>query len=178
MSDLIMTGGLLRYTGKDIRNEANAAAGSASGGGDDATGPAARLAVKMVSRDPGRSFAAGERVPFVFLSGPGSQQDRAEDPSVVLHKDLPVDYSLYWTNKICQPLKRLLEPALSQAQVKDLFTGGPSKARVVLLSIPLVPGDGFVALVPGLGIIFMCGILLVYFDWARLEQGRTRKSRR
>ena len=59
VSDLIMTGGLLRYTGKDIRNEANAAAaasaasgGGTSGGGDtsgeDANGPAAKVAVKMV----------------------------------------------------------------------------------------------------------------------------------
>lgn len=78
VSDLTMTGGLLRYTGKDIRNEANAAGSApAASGGEDATGPAAKVAVKMVSRDPGRSFAAGERVPFVFLSGPGAQQDRA-----------------------------------------------------------------------------------------------------
>ena len=72
------TGGLLRYTGKDIKNEANAAAaaGGVGGGSDDSTGPAARMANKIVKRDSGRAFAAGERLPFVFLAGQANQQDR------------------------------------------------------------------------------------------------------
>ncbi len=128
VSDLIMTGALVRYTGKDIRNEAQGqAAGGRAGGGeggsgaaaaDDATGPAAKVAVKMVARNPRRSFAAGERVPFVYLAGQGTQQDRAEDPLFATLHNLPLDYQLYWSNKIQPQLKRLLEPALSKQQLQ------------------------------------------------------------
>lgn len=79
VSDLIMTGGLLRYTSKSIKEAAAVDAGGGGGGApDDATGPAAKLAVKIVGRDPGRVFAAGERVPFVFLAGVGAWRNQAK----------------------------------------------------------------------------------------------------
>ena len=102
---LRFAGGLLRYTGRNIQaaavevgRETNGERGGERGGGEaDATattGPAAKVAVKMVTRDPGRAFAAGERVAFVFVAGPGSQQDRAEDPYHAVSSDLPLDYQV------------------------------------------------------------------------------------
>lgn len=38
-------------------------------GSEEVRGPHATLAVKLVQRDPGRTFVLGERIPYVLLSG-------------------------------------------------------------------------------------------------------------
>ena len=48
---------------------------------------------------------------------------------MAVQKDLPLDYPLYWTNKISPPLRRLLEPALSKKQLDELFSGKHTQVK-------------------------------------------------
>jgi hypothetical protein len=80
---------------------APAAAASAAGGGDEEVrGPHAALAVKLAQRDPGKKFLLGERLSYVLVAGARTQEEAAEDPLTAAQQALPLNYDLYWTNKL------------------------------------------------------------------------------
>jgi DNA polymerase delta subunit 1 len=74
---------------------------AAGGGGDEEVrGPHAALAVKLAQRDPGKRFLLGERLSYVLVSGARTQEEAAEDPLTAAQQALPLNYDLYWTNKL------------------------------------------------------------------------------
>ena len=52
------------------------------------------------------------------------QDDAAEDPLVACQSGLPLNYDLYWTNKLQVPLKEILSPVLNPEQMRGLMSGG------------------------------------------------------
>ncbi len=69
-------------------------------------------------RDAGRAFVLGERIPYVLLPGPATQDEAAEDPLAAAKAGLQGDLELYWKNKLLRPLSELLKPCLPAAQVQ------------------------------------------------------------
>jgi len=60
----------------------------------------------------------GERIPYVLLPGPATQDEAAEDPLAAAKAGLQGDLELYWKNKLLRPLSELLKPCLPAAQVQ------------------------------------------------------------
>ena len=57
-------------------------------------------------------------------TGVVKQDDAAEDPLVASQSGLPLNYDLYWTNKLQVPLKEILSPVLNPEQMRGLMSGG------------------------------------------------------
>ena len=83
--------------------------------------PMAHVAVrdKIRARAPGSEPQQGDRVPFVIVRGPGKMYEKAEDPTWVLEKNLPIDYQYYFTNQFKKPVQDLLEPLVSADVIFD-----------------------------------------------------------
>eukprot|EP00746_Dinoflagellata_sp_MGD_P000697 gnl/MRDRNA2_/MRDRNA2_101258_c0_seq1.p1 gnl/MRDRNA2_/MRDRNA2_101258_c0~~gnl/MRDRNA2_/MRDRNA2_101258_c0_seq1.p1 ORF type:complete len:1045 (+),score=202.18 gnl/MRDRNA2_/MRDRNA2_101258_c0_seq1:77-3211(+) len=83
-----------------------------------------QLAKKMAKRDPSTAPGAGDRVPYVIVTGAKNQKqyERAEDPLYVLQNDLSVDAGHYIEHQLHQPLMRIFENILPDAE-SILFAG-------------------------------------------------------
>jgi DNA polymerase delta subunit 1 len=83
--------------------------------------PMAHVAVrdKIRVRAPGSEPQQGDRVPFVIVRGPGKMYEKAEDPTWVREKNLPIDYHYYFTNQFKKPVQDLLEPLVSADVIFD-----------------------------------------------------------
>jgi len=83
--------------------------------------PMAHVAVrdKIRARAPGSEPQQGDRVPFVIVRGPGKMYEKAEDPTWVREKNLPIDYHYYFTNQFKKPVQDLLEPLVSADVIFD-----------------------------------------------------------
>jgi len=83
--------------------------------------PMAHVAVrdKIRARAPGSEPQQGDRVPFVIVRGPGKMYEKAEDPTWVSEKNLPIDYHYYFTNQFKKPVQDLLEPLVSADVIFD-----------------------------------------------------------
>ena len=91
------------------------------------------LAEKMQKRDPNLSFNIGDRINYVMIEGQkGSKNyDNAEDPSLVLEEDLPINYDYYIQKQIKPPLERLLLNTNIFPNLEVLFAGDHTKNRYV-----------------------------------------------
>jgi DNA polymerase delta subunit 1 len=83
--------------------------------------PMAHVAVrdKIKARSPGSEPQQGDRVPFVIVKGPGKMYEKAEDPTWVREKSIPLDYQYYFTNQFKKPVQDLLEPLVSVESIFD-----------------------------------------------------------
>lgn len=83
-----------------------------------------QLAQKMAKRDPSTAPGAGDRVPYVIVAGSkdSKQYEKAEDPLYVLQNDLNVDAKHYIEHQLHQPLMRIFEPIMPDAE-SILFAG-------------------------------------------------------
>ncbi|GIL72478.1 hypothetical protein Vretifemale_2820 [Volvox reticuliferus] len=134
LGELAMTGGLWRITGQQVAAAAAAAEGEGGGGGgnggggngggggaasaEDVRGPHAALAVRLSHRDPGRRFLLGERLSYVLLAGPRTQDEAAEDPLAAAQRGAAPALELYWRNKLQPPLRELFSTCLSPAALQ------------------------------------------------------------
>ena len=74
---------------------------------------------KIRARAPGSEPQQGDRVPFVIIKGSGKMYEKAEDPTWVLEKGVPIDYDYYFSNQFKKPVQDLLEPLVSADQIFD-----------------------------------------------------------
>jgi len=90
------------------------------------------LAEKMRERDPATAPGKGDRVPYVFVKGTKHSKgyERVEDPSYVLEHGIPIDPNHYITNQLTEPLKRIFDAVLPDAE-SVLFSGEHTRKRVV-----------------------------------------------
>ena len=68
---------------------------------------------KIRARAPGSEPQQGDRVSFVIIKGDGKMYEKAEDPTWVREKKVPLDYQYYFTNQFKKPVQDLLEPLVS-----------------------------------------------------------------
>jgi DNA polymerase delta subunit 1 len=74
---------------------------------------------KIRARAPGSEPQQGDRVPFVIIKGSGKMYEKAEDPTWVKEKGIPVDYQYYFSNQFKKPVQDLLEPLVSSDMIFD-----------------------------------------------------------
>lgn len=74
--------------------------------------PHVTVVEKMRKRAPGSEPRSGDRVPFVICKGGRNDKmfEKAEDPTWVKEKGVPIDYQYYFTNQFQSPVSDLLEP--------------------------------------------------------------------
>lgn len=78
------------------------------------------MAVRLVQRDPGRTFVLGERLAYVLLAGAAKQDEAAEDPLTALRMRERPNVLLYWTNKLVRPLTEILTHCLTPQRLQVL----------------------------------------------------------
>lgn len=83
--------------------------------------PMAHVAVrdKIRARAPGSEPQQGDRVSFVIVKGDGKMFEKAEDPTWVRERNIPIDYQYYFTNQFKKPVQDLLEPLVSADIIFD-----------------------------------------------------------
>merc|ERR1719460_3233742 len=93
--------------------------------------PHVELAEKMRKRDPGTAPVLGDRVPYVIIRGSKGAKayERAEDPLYVLDQEMAVDPDYYIDQQLKQPLLRLFENVLDDAE-KQIFSGDHTRKVV------------------------------------------------
>lgn len=76
------------------------------------------LAERMRKRDAGSAPTLGDRVAYVIIkaSKGSAAYERAEDPIYVLDNNLPIDTRYYLENQLKNPLLRIFEPILKNAE--------------------------------------------------------------
>ena len=74
---------------------------------------------KIRSRAPGSEPQQGDRVSFVIVKGEGRMYEKAEDPTWVREKNVPLDFQYYFTNQFKKPVQDLLEPLVSADLIFD-----------------------------------------------------------
>lgn len=74
---------------------------------------------KIKARAPGSEPQQGDRVPFVIIKGPGKMYEKAEDPTWVIEREIPIDYDYYFSNQFKKPVQDLLEPLVHANQIFD-----------------------------------------------------------
>jgi DNA polymerase delta subunit 1 len=90
---------------------------------------------KIRARAPGSEPQQGDRVPFVIIKGPGKMYEKAEDPSWVKEKNIPIDYRYYFLNQFKNPVLDLLEPLVStgdvfeQSYIKGIVNEGKQETK-------------------------------------------------
>ena len=82
------------------------------------------LAEKMAKRDPGNAPAMGDRVQYVLVKSAKNMRayEKAEDPLFVLENNLSIDGYHYIEHQLKQPLMRIFENILPNAE-SLLFAG-------------------------------------------------------
>ena len=74
---------------------------------------------KIRARAPGSEPQQGDRVSFVIVKGDGKMYEKAEDPTWVSEKNVPLDFQYYFTNQFKKPVQDLLEPLVSADLIFD-----------------------------------------------------------
>lgn len=74
---------------------------------------------KIRVRAPGSEPQQGDRVAFVIIKGDGKMFEKAEDPTWVHERNLPIDYQYYFTNQFKKPVQDLLEPLIPAESIFD-----------------------------------------------------------
>lgn len=94
------------------------------------------LAAKMKKRDPGNAPKLGDRIPYVFISGPKGvpAYQKAEDPIYVLENNVPIDTNYYLENQLSKPLVRIFEPILGDKADSLLLKGEHTRTKSVATS--------------------------------------------
>lgn len=89
------------------------------------------LAKRMRKRDPGTAPTLGDRIPYVLIRGAKGAKayEKAEDPLYVLEHDLAIDPEYYIDHQLRQPLLRLFENIVQDAE-KRFFTGAHTRKVV------------------------------------------------
>jgi len=85
----------------------------------DVSMPHVAVRNKIKARAPGSEPQQGDRVPFVIVKGDGRMFEKAEDPTWVRDKNVPIDYQYYFTNQFKKPVQDLLEPLVSADVIFD-----------------------------------------------------------
>lgn len=115
--------------------------------GEDYAGKQAHveLAERMKKRDAGSAPQMGDRVAYVIIKGNknAAAWEKAEDPIYVLENNIPIDTKYYLENQLKNPLVRIFEPIMANAesqllngehtrtiQVKSSSAGGMMKFMV------------------------------------------------
>ncbi|KAF4695523.1 DNA-directed DNA polymerase delta [Perkinsus olseni] len=95
------------------------------------------LAKRMAQRDPGNAPAIGDRIQYVIIKAPKgvAQYEKAEDP--LYRNNIPVDGQHYIDHQLKQPLMRIFENILPNAE-SVLFSG--EHMRKVFQSAPSATG--------------------------------------
>ena len=65
--------------------------------------------VEKIQKRNGDIIPLGTRIPYVIIKGKGLFVDRAEDPSYIIEKNLPIDIDYYLNKQLLPPIKRILE---------------------------------------------------------------------
>ena len=83
------------------------------------------LADRIRKRDPDRIFKSGERLSYVFVqsSEGGKGYHKTEDPKYVMENAIPVDLMYYYEHQLKEPLKRVFQVLLSEAELGQLLGG-------------------------------------------------------
>ena len=91
--------------------------------GSDYKVPMPHVAVrdKIRARAPGSEPQQGDRVSFVVAAGPGKLYEKAEDPSWVREKNVPLDFQYYFLNQLKKPICDLLEPLVGAHPERLIF---------------------------------------------------------
>jgi DNA polymerase delta subunit 1 len=78
------------------------------------------LAERMRKRDAGSAPAMGDRVAYVIIkaSKGAAAYEKAEDPIWVLDNNIPIDTRYYLDNQLKNPLLRIFEPILKDAEAQ------------------------------------------------------------
>ncbi|KAF4705705.1 DNA polymerase delta catalytic subunit, partial [Perkinsus olseni] len=97
------------------------------------------LAKRMAQRDPGNAPAIGDRIQYVIIKAPKgvAQYEKAEDPLYAVENNIPVDGQHYIDHQLKQPLMRIFENILPNAE-SVLFSG--EHMRKVFQSAPSATG--------------------------------------
>jgi DNA polymerase delta subunit 1 len=79
---------------------------------------------KVKQAHVGSAPQMGDRVPYVIIVGAkgAANFEKAEDPIYVLENSIPIDSKWYLTNQLSNPLTRIFEPIIDDAE-KVLFHG-------------------------------------------------------
>lgn len=85
----------------------------------DVSMPHVAVRNKIKARAPGSEPQQGDRVAFVIVKGDGRMFEKAEDPTWVRDKNVPIDYQYYFTNQFKKPVQDLLEPLVSADVIFD-----------------------------------------------------------
>ncbi|KAI3647326.1 hypothetical protein MP228_007547 [Amoeboaphelidium protococcarum] len=105
--------------------------------GEDYAGKQAHveLAERMRKRDAGSAPALGDRVAYVIIKAAkgSAAYERAEDPIYVLENNIPIDTKYYLDNQLKNPLMRIFEPILPNAE-SQLFSGEHTRSIQVTSS--------------------------------------------
>ena len=65
--------------------------------------------VEKIQRRTGNIISLGTRIPYIIIKGKGLFVDRAEDPSYIIEKKLPIDIDYYLKKQLLPPIKRIFE---------------------------------------------------------------------
>eukprot|EP00899_Mesostigma_viride_P005512 jgi/Mesvir1/14962/Mv14630-RA.2 len=105
----------------------------------DAKSAHTSLAEKLKKRDAATAPSVGDRVAYVIVKGDKNAKayERSEDPMYVLENSIPIDYHHYLEHQLAQPLLRIFEPILKDAE-SVLLKG--DHTRSVFISTPTVGG--------------------------------------
>ena len=76
---------------------------------------------KIRKREPGSEPQNGDRVAFLITKVPGLLCDKAEDPSWVTDKKIPLDYVYYFEHQLVKPVCDLLEPLVGANPFQTIF---------------------------------------------------------
>jgi DNA polymerase delta subunit 1 len=76
---------------------------------------------KIRERAPGSEPQNGDRVSFLVAKGAGLLCEKAEDPSWMKEKNIPVDYKYYFEHQLCKPVCDLLEPLVGADSFQTVF---------------------------------------------------------
>jgi DNA polymerase delta subunit 1 len=76
---------------------------------------------KIRERAPGSEPQNGDRISFLVAKGSGLLCDKAEDPSWMKEKNIPIDYKYYFEHQLCKPVCDLLEPLVGADSFQTIF---------------------------------------------------------
>lgn len=98
------------------------------------------LAQRMKKRDAGSAPQVGDRVAYVIVQAAkgAPAYEKSEDPVYVLENNLPIDTEYYLTNQLSNPLTRIFEPIIGNAQ--SLLSG--DHTRTVCKPTPTAKAGG------------------------------------
>lgn len=65
--------------------------------------------VEKIQKRTGNIISLGTRIPYIIIKGKGLFVDRAEDPSYIIEKKLPIDIDYYLKKQLLPPIKRIFE---------------------------------------------------------------------